>query len=142
MPHYICKDRYRLEIHWDSVTYYNDRTAILNGAKFFGPVLKNAAQINSPDHIDLDLTPQHMVVLDSYYIVRLSWEEVSYNSDGTISLLGAKITNDYLKSLHKLCNDDFIVVDTEKHEETTHVYHLVYDSQVIRSNKEPYVYRK
>ena len=140
MSHYICKDRYRLELHWDKLEYHDDSTARLIGAKFKGPVLRNAQQIQAPDFIDLNLTPQLLHVFDSYYVVRLAWAGVEYNSDGEVLLNGATLVNDSLKTLHKLIDDDYIVVDTEKHEEATHANHLLYDSQVVRADRKPYRY--
>lgn len=135
-----CRRKYRLELHWDTVRYYNDTIAVLEGAYFSGPVLKNAVELVAPDHIDLDMTPQHFVLLDTYYIVKLSWEGVEYLSDDRILLAGAKITNDYLKSLHKLEDQDWILINTEKHEEDIHVYHFVYEAQVMKPTKEPHKY--
>jgi hypothetical protein len=142
MMHYICKDRYRLELHWDKIVYHDDSSALLKGAYFSGPVLKTAQKINGADTISMDLTPQHLVVLDSYYIVKLDWSTVEYTGDGRVLLGNAIVKNDHLKTLHKLEDEDFIVIDTEKHEERTHAYHLLYDSQVVRHDKKPYTYTK
>jgi len=132
----FCKTKYRLELHWEKVTYHNDRIALLHGAYFSGPVLKNTEKINAPDFIDLDLTPQLIKVFDSYYIVRLDWSGVQYKKDGSIELKEARLTNDYLRTLHKIEEGDYVQINTEKHEEKTHAYHLVYESTVIRKNKE------
>ncbi len=140
--HYICKEKYRLELHWDSIEYRGNGVANLKGAYFSGPALSLAQQIQAPDTISLDLTPQHLIVLDSYYIVKLVWKGVQYKDEGKVHLTGAQFSNRELKSLHKLENDDYIVIDTEKHEEKTHAYHLVYDSQVLRKDREPYKYTK
>jgi hypothetical protein len=142
MAHYICKDKYRLELHWDKVEYHNDSSATLKGAYFSGPVLSSAQKINGADSINVDLTPQHIIVMDSYYIVKLAWSSVEYLPDGRVLLGKAVITNDQLKTLHKLEDQDFIIIDTEKHEEKTHAFHLVYDSQVVRHDKKPYTYMK
>ncbi len=142
MAHLICKDKYRLELHWDDVLYHDEATAMLKGAYFSGPVLQTAQKINGHDTINLDLTPQHLVVLSSYYIVKLEWGKVEYSKDGRVLLGSAVLTNDDLKTLHKLEKTDFIVIDTEKHEAHTHAFHLVYDSQVVRKDRQPYIYTK
>ena len=139
---YRCREKYKLELRWDKLDYTNSTTAKLIGAKFSGPVLKQAAKIEAPDHIDLDLTPQLLTVMDSYYIVRLSWSAVEYNSDGTVDLKDAIMANEHLRSLHKLQDKDFIIVNTEKHEEATHAFHLVYEAYVMRSDKTVYDYNK
>jgi hypothetical protein len=111
-------------------------------ARFEGPVLQDVQKIESPDAIDLDFTPQCFVVFDSYYIVNLSWEEATHNSDGTVSLRGAVISNKDLESLHKIQDNDFILVNTEKHREEVHAFNFVYESQVIKHDKTPYKYEK
>lgn len=139
---YLCREKYRLELHWDKISYSNENIVLLEGAYFSGPVLRDAVKLEAPDFIDLDLTPQLIVVGGSYYIIRLSWSGVSYSEDGTlIYLKEAFFKNDYLKSIHKIQDNDFVLINTEKHEESTHAYYLVYDSQLIRHTKEPYNYR-
>jgi hypothetical protein len=140
MPHYLCKEKYRLELHWDSIDYRNDEEAALREAYFSGPVLNNAAKIEAPDFIDLDFTPQMLTLLDSYYIVRLSWERVQYAPDGRVLLLGAVLSNNVLKTIHKFEEGDFILINTEKHEEKTHPYNLVYEAQAMKAGKEPHRY--
>ena len=139
MRHYLCREKYRLELHWDKISYRNDKEAVLEGAYFCGPVFNDAAKIEAPDFIDLDLTPQLLAVFDSYYIIRLAWKGVRYAA-GKVFLEEAVFINDYLKSIHKFEHGDCIFINTENHEEEKHPYHLVYESQVIRGNKEPYKY--
>ncbi len=141
MAHYLCREKYKLELHWDKIDYLDEESAVLKGAYFSGPALKIAQKVSAPDKIDLDLTPQHIVVLNSYYIVRLTWDEVEYK-DTVVLLKNAVVSNSDLKTLHKLENDDYVVISTEKHEEKIHAYNLVYESQVIRRDKEPYTYTK
>lgn len=139
MNHYLCREKYRLELHWDEIIYCNDKEAVLKGAYFCGPALKDAAKIEAPDFIDLDLTPQLITVLDSYYIVRFAWKGVKYVAE-KIVLEEAVFLNAHLKSLHKFERGDSVLVNTANHEEEKHPYHLVYESQVIRGDKEPYKY--
>jgi len=141
MSHYLCREKYRLELHWGNIEYLDEESAVLKDAFFSGPALKISQKISAPDKIDLDLTPQHLVVLNSYYIVRLTWDEVEY-SGMTVLLKNAVVSNSDLKTLHKLEKDDYLVINTEKHEEKLHPYNLVYESQVIRKDKEPYTYTR
>ena len=141
MP-FICRDKYRLEIHWDALEYHSESVVKLVNARFTGPVLNDAARLEAPDSIDLDLTPQLLTLMDSYYIVKLDWKKCMYNSDGTIGLEGATFSNKFLKSLHKFKDTDYIVVNTEKHEESTHAFHLVYESQLIREDFNPYNFKE
>ena len=132
----LCKKKYRLELHWKKVVYLSDGVVNLQGAYFSGPVLRDAEKINSPDYIDLDLTPQLIEVFNSYYIVRLDWDEAKYKADGSVELIGARLTNSHLRTLHKVEEGDYILINTEKHEEKTHAFYLVYESTIIRKNEE------
>lgn len=128
-------------MHWQDIEYHNNELAFLKGAYFSGPALKISKEIGAPDTINLDLTPQHLIVLDSYYIVKLVWTGVEYK-DKVVFLKKAFVSNSELKKLHKLEKDDYLIINTEKHEEKIHPYNLVYESQVIRKDKEPYTYTK
>lgn len=135
------RQKYKLELHWEFIHYHNDNTAVLQEAYFTGPALKIAEKIQAPDKILLDMTPQHLVVLGTYYVVRLYWDEVNYIDD-KVYLKGARLTNTYLKELHKLCDSDYIQIDTSNHEEEKHPYHLVYESKVMRKEGTPYKYEE
>lgn len=136
------KEKYKLILKWDSVEHQADGVALLRGATLSGPALKIAQKISAPDRIRLDLTPQHILVLDSYYIVELSWQEAVYLKDGNIRLGTALLKNDHLKTLHKLENSDYLEIDTEKHEEAVHAFHFVYDTRVVRKEGSPHEYKK
>jgi hypothetical protein len=136
------KDKYRLYLKWDSIEYKEDGVALLVGATLSGPVLKAAQKVTAPDKIKLDLTPQHLTVLGSYYIVDLSWDRADYNKDGSISIGTAVLRNDHLKTIHKLQQSDYLEIDTEKHEEDIHAFHFVYDTRVVRKEGLPYEYKK
>lgn len=134
-----CLDKYRLELHWSSCRLVSADTAVLSKAYFTGPVLADAQPIGAPDFIDLDLTPQHLVVLGGYYIVRLSWAGVTY-ADDRIFLEGARLTNECLETVHRLGDRDYMVINTEKHEAEKHPYNLVYPAQTMRGDRAPYVF--
>ena len=137
-----CKDNYRLELHWKRIEYHNDSIIKLHDAYLSGPVLKTAKRIEDKDSINLDLTPQHLVVLKSYYIIKLEWNSVKYLPLGIVSLGGATLSNEHLKTLHKLEDKDFILIDTEKHEHTTHAAYLSYTAEVVRQDRKPYKYTR
>lgn len=139
--HLLCRDKYRLELHWDSIEY-QEELAVLKGAKFSGPVLSQALKLEAPDFIDLDLTPQMLPVLNTHYIVRLDWTKCEYLTDGTINLLGVTLSSSLMNTAHKLKQDDFIAINTAKHEEDTHAFNLVYESQVLREDATPYDYKE
>jgi hypothetical protein len=140
--HHFCRDKYKLELRWEGLEYHSDSVLCLKGATFSGPVLREAAKLQSPDRIDLDLTPQLLTVMDSYYIIRLEWQGCEYLNDGTIKLRDVTLTNKFLKTLHKFQDGDYLIINTEKHEEATHAFHLVYESYAVRKDSKPYDYRK
>jgi len=139
--HLFCKDKYRLELHWENIEYQKE-LVVLKGAKFSGPVLSQALKLEAPDFIDLDLTPQMLPVLNTHYIVRLDWAGCKYLADGTIDLIGATLSNRLITTAHKLKQDDFIAINTAKHEEETHAFNLVYESQVLKEDATPYDYKE
>lgn len=141
MTYHICREKYRLELHWESLEYLNDSTVKLIGAKFSGPVLKNALKLESSDSIQLDFTSQLLVLMDSFYIAKLEWKTCKYSSGGSIYLGDVTLSNDFLNRLPKLEKGDYIVINTEKHEEATHAFHLVYESSVVRGDGSAYNYR-
>lgn len=134
-----CRRKYRLELRWDSVEYDSKFVARLHGARFEGPALKNAAKIEAPDSIRLDLTPQMVSLLASYYTVPLTWEGVEYVGE-KVYLKNAALVNEGIQDFHKIDSADYIVINTEKHEEAVHAYNLLYEAQVVRSDGKPYKY--
>jgi len=141
MSKLVIRDKYKLELHWSSLTYFDNTTAVLKDAYFSGPVLKDAEKIKSPDFIDLDMTIQHLEVIDSFYIVRLSWGGAQYKSTGVVMLENAMLSSIYLKNIYKLNEGDSINIDTSKHEVEKHPYNLVYASQVVRKQGDLYSYK-
>lgn len=127
--------KYRLELHWDTVEYPTDDVAVLKGAYFTGPVLKEAAQIQGDDQLMLDMTQQHMIFVPDYYQAVLKWKGVEYKDD-KVFLKTATIKGKHVNSIETLDSDDFILIDCREHEEKTHAYHLVYWAQVCKKTKE------
>lgn len=107
--------KYRLELHWKSVEYSNDDTAVLKGAYFTGPVLKEAAKLNEEDQLILDMTEQHQILVPDFYQAVLKWEGVTYKDD-KIFLKEASVKGKYVNSVEKLENDNFILIDCKQHD--------------------------
>jgi hypothetical protein len=123
--------KYRLELHWDSVSYDTDEVASLKGAYFTGPVLKEAARINDEDQLIMDMTKQHAILpaMEDYYQALLKWRGVEYKED-CVYLKEASMQGKYVNSLERLENDDWILIDCREHESEKHPYLLVYWSEV------------
>lgn len=126
-------NKYRLELHWDSVEYSDDQTAVLKGAYFAGPVLKNAAKIADNDQLIVDLTQQHLLFVPDYYQALLKWGAVEYKEDKVL-LKGVTIRGRYVNSLEKLGNNDWLLIDCKEHEEKKHPFHLVYWAEVRKED--------
>lgn len=124
------KKYYVLELHWGRIEKVSDDSCILHEAYFSGPVLKNAREIDKDDRITLDLTPQYSRILTSFYFVELTWKDVRY-ADGKVYLGDARLNSDNMNLISKLSDTDYVVIDTENHEESVHMYNLVYKGAVL-----------
>jgi hypothetical protein len=139
MQKFIFSDRYRLELHWKSTVYEQDGVCKLNGAYFSGPALIEADKINSNDNIMLDFFHQYIILVENVYVTRLSWGEVIYNKNGTISLKKAFIThNTELNKVPKLSDTDFLILDTSNHESETHQFNPLYKTYVVNTDTQLY----
>lgn len=110
-------NKYRLELHWDSVSYNRDDVAVLKGAYFSGPVLKDAEKLRDEDVLTLDMTDQHLVfpaVADFYQAV-LNWKGIEYKG-AKIFLKEAHIKGRYVNSIETLRNNDWILIDCKDHD--------------------------
>ena len=134
------KDKYKLELRWDSLNYQSTYSCFLNGCYFQGPALKIAAKIGAPDKITLDLTPQIAKIISSYYLVTLFWTSVEYTGDSRVNLGNARLDCLDIAEIHKFKDTDFIVINTEMHEEDKHAFNLVYPSHVVRMDNKIYDY--
>ena len=147
-------DKYRLELHWESVSYNRDDVAVLKGAYFSGPVLKDAEELQEEDQLTLDMSEQHRIfapVTDFYHAV-LYWKGVVYKGD-KIFLKKARVEGKYISSLEKLENQDWVLIDCKEHDtkrregkrgrrlahgvyETRYHHSLVYGAEVRKVDKE------
>ena len=131
-------EKYRLELHWSSVDCVEDaltglEVAVLGGAYFCGPVLKEAARIQDVDSLVLDMTEQHLIFLPEYYQATLSWAVVSYEGN-KVFLKDARVCGKYVNSIETLRVSDFILINCEQHEEERHPYYLVYWAKICKED--------
>jgi len=129
----LLGEKYRMEVHWTKVTYDIEQVATLEGCYFSGPVLGDVLQLQQVDYIDLDFARQYVIFVDSYYIVRLSWDGVEHTTE-KINLSNVTLNNKNLNVIPKLNDDDYITIDTKSHEDEAHLYNLVYPSYLISSD--------
>jgi len=134
---FSVSDRYRLELHWSKAKYKVDQETMLEGCYFSGPVLSEVWQLQQEDYIDLDFGGQYMIFMNFYYIARLSWKGVKHTTE-KIMLSKVVLKNKNLNVIPKLKDDDYIVIDTQNHEDQRHLYSLVYPSYLIRNDGELY----
>jgi hypothetical protein len=139
---FSIKERYTLKLSWDKVNYEQPGVCNLNNAKFSGPALAIASKINPNDKINIDFYKQYYLIAQNVYVATLSWEEVVYNKDKSVTLKNAKLTHDTeLNRVPKLSNGDFILIDTQNHESHVHAFNFVYTSYVVNETGQLYDFR-
>lgn len=135
MEKFLLSEQYRLELHWERAIYNVDGVCELKGAYLSGPALNNAEKINPNDYIMLDFYKQYVILVKHVYVVKLSWEDVVYNKNNTITLKKAIISHDTeLNNVPQFKSTDYVVIDTSKHEASTHMYYMFYDSYVVNED--------
>jgi hypothetical protein len=140
---FTLSEMFTLEIKWDKVVYESDEHCELIDAYFTGPALSVAQKIEGDQHIMLDFREQYPIITKNYYVAKFSWKNVTYNKDNTIGLSNAYLS--HVKDTYKvprLKGSDYIVIDTENHQEHVHAFNLVYRSFVVNGNFEMYNFRK
>ncbi len=129
---FMLSEKFRLELRWKKAVYEVEGLCKLSGAYFCGPAVKEISLLNSNDNIILDFYSQYIVLVKNVYLAKLSWGEVIFNGDDTISLNDAIITHDTeLNRVPKLSNKDYLVIDVEDHEVSKHAFNLVYKTYVV-----------
>lgn len=109
--------KYRLELHWKSVSYTREDLAVLTGAYFSGPVLKDAVKLRNEDQLTLDLTRQHWIFppMKDFYQGTLFWKGIEYKED-RIYLKEARIQGKYVNSIETLADTNWILIDCKEHD--------------------------
>ena len=129
---FMLSEMFRLELKWKHAIYEIDGICKFENAYFCGPVVPEIVQLNSNDNIVLDFYSQYMVLVKNVYLAKLEWGEVIHNSDKTISLKDAMLTHSTeLNRVPKLKDNDYLVIDTENHEVSKHMFHMVYKTYVV-----------
>jgi len=137
----MLSERYRLEIHWDSVSYDRDGICFFKNAYFSGPVLSNMLALQPNDSIMLDFYKQYFVLVPKPFIGKFSWGEVIH-TEGKIFLKDARLEHaDLLNKVPTLNNNDYMVIDTEEHEEATHRFNLFYKTFIVKDTGDEYNFR-
>jgi len=108
-------DKYRLELHWRFVEYNEDDVAVLKGAYFCGPVLKDAEKLRDKDKLIVDMTSQHQIFIPDYYQAVLEWEGVQYKGD-RIFLKEALLQGKHVNAVETLQNNDWLLIDCKDHD--------------------------
>jgi len=137
MEEFSISEKYRLEVHWEKVIYSQDSIALLEGCQLSGPVLTEITEMEQQDSIALDFTSQYIVFVPNYYVARLAWSGVKHTSE-MIYLSNAVLRSAKINSVPKLQDKDYIVIDTENHEDEKHMYNLTYASYLIKPTGELY----
>lgn len=130
-------EKFILEIHWDKAVYEQEGLAKLDGCYFSGPALKEVNQLNEKDSMNLDFGNQYAVFVNQYYIAKFSWEGVRRASE-KILLSNVTLENKNVNSVPKLNDNDYILVDTKNHTDSTHHLYLTYPSYLLRFDGDRY----
>jgi hypothetical protein len=139
---FLLSEKYRLEIHWDSVEKDKDYGVLyFRGAYFSGPALNAADKINGKDEIKLDFCSQYTILVKNVYIATFAWEGVTYK-DKKIYLNKAVLSYDRdVEGIPTLKNNDYIVIDTRNHENEKHYYNMFYPAFAVNKENEMYNFR-
>jgi len=130
-------EKFRLEVHWNKIVYEQNEVAKILGCYLSGPAVKEAAKMNEVDSISLDFANQYIVLLPYYYVAKLSWNGINQMPE-KIVLFNTVLENKHITSIPKLQDTDYIVIDTQDHEDAKHFFHPTYSSYLIRHDGELY----
>lgn len=133
------RKKYILELHWSGVKYLREDEIRLYNSYFTGSALSDAAQINSEDNIILDFSNMYHVFLPHFYLANLNWIGIDYRND-TVLMKNAVLKGEFITKLPKWNEEDYIIIDTSKHEEHLHDFNLTYDAFVVNKEGEVYGY--
>ncbi len=132
------RKKYILELHWTEIKYLRENELRLYNSYFSGPVLDDAAQINPNDNITLDFSSMYHLFIPHFYLANLSWIGVDYRNNN-VFLKSVVLKGKFADKVPKWNEGDYIIIDTSKHEEHLHAFHMNYDAFVV--NKEGEVYK-
>jgi len=129
----LLGEKFRMEVHWKKVSYEKEGVANIKGCYLSGPVLKEVEQLNEEDFIKLDFTNQYIIFVKNYYIAKLFWNGVKHTPE-KIFLYNVKFENMDINAVPKLRNNDYIIIDTQDHEDEKHQYHMTYTSYLLKAD--------
>jgi len=136
---YLLGERYRLEVRWKNTIYEVEGECRLKDAYFAGPALQLAEKIEPNNSMLIDFYKQYFIFAEDVYIATLSWKDVIYNDNGTVSLTGATITHDTeINRVPKLAKDDYLVIDLKGHDVADHPFNPTYTTIVVNRDDEAY----
>ncbi len=125
------KEKYKLGLRWSGLDKNKEDVCSLFGACFFGPVVKHAI-IKDSDSIVMDFTPQYSKIVSKYYFVTLRWGSANLSRE-KIYLRDVYLTGECVSKLSNIDKTDYILIDTEDHEEEVHMFNLVYRGWVLNN---------
>lgn len=124
------KEKYKLYLTWTNLDKNKDEVCSLYGTCLSGPVVKDILDIKDNDHITIDFTPQYSKVISSYYFATLHWGSVNKERE-KIYLRDTVLVGDFVNTISNLDKKHKILIDTEDHEESVHMFNLVYRGYVV-----------
>ena len=141
MAEFILTERYKLELHWSKVLRPKAGVMQFVDAYFSGPVLARADKLKENDSIMLDFCSQMIILTKDVYTAKFSWNNIEYK-DKKIYLKSATLSFDpILNNIPSLSNKDYLVIDTQNHENEKHAFNLLYPTYVVGTDNALYNYR-
>jgi len=141
MSNFRIDNRYKLELHWGKVTYIDNDVVKLSNSFFSGPVIVDVDEIRDADSINLDFSKQYSYFMDSYYIAILGWDGIDIRPD-KILLDNVTLRNESIKTVPKLHNDDYLIMDTSNHESDIHYQNFNYRTYLVNRDGIFYNFRR
>ena len=140
---FLLGEKYRLELHWDKVSYRKGTCHII-GSYFSGPALQFAEEIQPNNFILLDMYRQYFIFAATAYLVNLSWGDVKYDPINTrIHLSNVTLKQDTeINKVPKIRNSDYLVINTTGHDAETHMLRPTYDGILVNRDGEAYNFWK
>ncbi len=140
--YFKCREKYKLILSWESVEYKSDSLAFLARPKFSGPALTIAARITDNDSIDLDITSQHVLLINSWDIVKFSWGRVITQDCKEVVFDHGTLTSPEATKVRLFKDSDRLLIDTENHEDEKHALNFVYRCVVSTDDCAVYDYKQ
>lgn len=133
----------QLWVRWKDVDKPGNGIVKLKSAEFFGPVLSDCENIEESGFINIDLTRHLLLITPSPYIIKLSWNKLTYQDTSVAKLEEILLHDGNLGFLSKLKKNDLILLDCTDHtteNESRGFYKAAFEGMIYNEDLEPYTF--